>query len=226
MKRIPLFFRFLFASMLLGLLVVSCQKDSMEVTSKPEAAYVLPAEFDGIFTEAELAEFYAGPTEAMRARVRDRSGTWHRMAMYHSGVTTLIPFVDDCEDPTPCPTCYDLDLWKGLVIHSEGPGMWFGKGPLVMGADGVNCFLTGELDAVGWMNYQGSMAYGQLTELSTVTGRDGSVVELWRGDIIEGTGIFENLTDGYLLHRMYRSEAQQPFVPGPYFSYSIGWMFY
>lgn len=226
MKRIPLLFKLLFASMLLGLLVVSCEKDSVQVEPEAEADYVLPAEFDGIFTEAELAEFYAGPTEAMRSEVRERFGTWHRITMLYTGNQLLLPFVDDCANPTPCPTCYVPAQWLGLYVQGVGPGTWYGKGAVEVGLDGViNCFATGNSDLIGWMDFNGDKSYGQLTLLSQVTGQDGSEVNIWRGDVIGGEGIFEG-AEGYLIHRAYADGPIQPFVPRPYTGYSIGWMYY
>ena len=99
---------------LLGILVLSCQKDSLdpvqEIAEHSDGFTVpnVPVEIANLMSAEDLARFKAGPGEAYLDKLnmnnaRRSHGRWHPVLMKLGFHLQFGPFVGgDCEAPIPC----------------------------------------------------------------------------------------------------------------------------
>lgn len=143
MKILKAFYVFFFV----GLLVISCQKDTLEPIkdiSDPTLEFAVPdvpADIANLMRVDDLTRFQAGPGESYLQRLEQNNGRrsygrWHPVLMKLGYHLQFGPFVGECEFPMPCygptgPTgatgCDDPAKFKGLAGLATADGYWFAK---------------------------------------------------------------------------------------------------
>ena len=241
MKHVSFISRLALASLLLGLMVVACQKDDFtdvpEAIDKPAIAFEapdVPAEIAQYFTAEELEAFRAGPSEAMQEGVENRRGSWHSLSVLYEMELNHRPVTNSCTEPIICTNlmeCSDPNLWVGYAELYTFEGTWFGHGPVSGGSSGsVHC-KSGEIFPPSnlWVSYNNAELHYTSTQLSGVTGNDGSIVMIIRHDYYGGTGMFAGAY-GYAYTRLYAHQDNLPNLftgePGHATGYTLGWLHY
>ncbi len=133
---------------LLSVLLVSCEKDSVEsdvLSEEPQQQFTvpeIPADIKSMMSTEDLALFEAGPgkeylTKEITANARFKHGRWHPILMKLGYHVQFAPFVgESCESPIPCfgpggptgaPGCEDPANWLGSTGVTVADGYLFTK---------------------------------------------------------------------------------------------------
>ena len=143
MKTQNLFYLFI----LVGLLVVSCQKDSPEPVDEIDQSTiefivpVIPDEIAALMSEEDVARFKAGPGEdyirSLNAEnARMKRGRWYPVLMKLGYNLQIGPFVGSCDNPLPCfgptgltgaPGCGNPENFRGAMGMTFADGYWFSQ---------------------------------------------------------------------------------------------------
>ena len=135
---------------LAGLMVISCQKDSLEIVQEiavPNQEFTvpdIPDEIASMMTNEDLARFQAGPGEGYLQRLelgnaRRNHGRWYPVLMklgYHLQIGPIVGA--SCEPgmfspcfnengPTGAPGCEDPVNYIGAAGATVADGYWFSK---------------------------------------------------------------------------------------------------
>ena len=142
MKTLKSIFLFIVA----GLMVLSCQKDSLEpvdeftVSNGEFTVPIIPDEIAAMMSDEDIARFNAGPGEEYlqsfnTENARRRHGRWHPVLMNLGYHLQFGPFVgESCDAPIPCfgptgptgaPGCEDPANFIGSMGKTTADGYWF-----------------------------------------------------------------------------------------------------
>ena len=141
-------FKAFYLFFLMGLLVISCQKDTLEpvqeITEPTQEFTVpdIPDEIANLMSSEDLARFRDGPGVEYLDRLelsnaRRSHGRWHPILMKLGYHLNFGPFVgESCDNPVPCygpagptgePGCENPANFIGITGMADGDGYWFSK---------------------------------------------------------------------------------------------------